>query len=420
MSRLFFVRVWGVSVLLLASSAMAVDHTRDDLVAQPVDYLSDLLGKANTQVAFRARVENLHEDPLGSSHANTGALHMLYTTPAYKNLAFLFDFRHVTSYGSNKFNQGEGLTPSRSSRPVIRDPNGTTLLRGYVQYNKFQDYVFRLGRQHLDLDDERFVGSDAQRQTPQSFDALSISSNNNTLYGLNWLYAYVAQANTVYAGSRTANGTHHHQTHLSNVTWQALPFLTSSFYAYWINDRTTVTNNNHTYGMHLEGEWPAGDLSYAYSMAYARQFNAPSSRVDFHAHYWKLMGEVTYNPITVSAYSEHLQGNRVADRGFRTPLASFSRKNGYLERFNPIPSGGLLDHALLLEGTFDRYTMHLERHQFKQETPSLDFGNEWDLSLSTHYLDNLDLELSIARFAAQTGSGMNDARKITVQATASF
>ncbi|MES2212436.1 MAG: alginate export family protein, partial [Pseudomonadota bacterium] len=332
--------------------------------------------------------------------------------------AALIEFNHVVAYANSKFNEGQGLTPSRANKPIIRDPNGTALTRAYLQYNKFSDYTFRLGRQFIDLDDERFIGSDQFRQTPQNYDAFTMTST--VFYQMELYYAYIFQVNTVYSGSGAPTSTNNHQTHAVNISWNGLPYGTLTGYAYLVNDRATITNSTNTLGVRLEGDWLLGSLDTGYVLEYAHQRDAHDNPTHFSADYTAAKVYTGFAPLQLYAAYQVFDGNVVSGRGFRTPLASFSRLNGWAEQFNPLPDAGLIDINGGILGRVSNIALELHYHLFKSETPQRKIAQEYDVSISKHLFSHYQMGIDYARFIAQPGSGYSDAHKIWLTLEANY
>jgi len=67
------------------------------------------------------------------------------------------------------------------------------LNRLQVAYSGLPDTVVTVGRQRINLDNQRFVGAVAFRQNEQTFDALRVA--NTSVKGLSLSYAFVNQVN---------------------------------------------------------------------------------------------------------------------------------------------------------------------------------------------------------------------------------
>ncbi|GAA4742383.1 hypothetical protein GCM10023264_04410 [Sphingomonas daechungensis] len=90
-------------------------------------------------------------------------------------------------------------TNGRLDHPVVVDPQNVELIRVQMRYADGKGHTATLGRQVLELADQRFVGSSNFRQNQQTFDAARIQLGK----------ANGPFADLTYAWSdRTVNGTH--------------------------------------------------------------------------------------------------------------------------------------------------------------------------------------------------------------------
>ena len=91
----------------------------------------------------------------------------------------------------------------KTAYPIVADPQTIELNRLQLQYRGLPGTVVTLGRQRINLDDQRFVGGVAWRQNEQTFDAARIEWT-----GLKRFRADIIYANSV-LGARTARRDRH-------------------------------------------------------------------------------------------------------------------------------------------------------------------------------------------------------------------
>jgi len=78
---------------------------------------------------------------------------------------------------------------------VVADPDQTRITQAYVDY-AFGKTLIRAGRQGVNLDNQRFIGTVNWRQMPQTYDAVAVI--NNSVENLNLLAAYVWGVNRIF------------------------------------------------------------------------------------------------------------------------------------------------------------------------------------------------------------------------------
>ena len=62
----------------------------------------------------------------------------------------------------------------KTAYPIVADPQNLELDRLQLQYRGFRQAVVTVGRQAINLDDQRFVGAVAWRDNEQTFDAVRV------------------------------------------------------------------------------------------------------------------------------------------------------------------------------------------------------------------------------------------------------
>ena len=64
---------------------------------------------------------------------------------------------------------------------MVADPKGTELNQGYVQYKGIDNVGLKLGRQRINLDNQRFIGGVGWRQQEQTFDAFRAELEHDSI-----------------------------------------------------------------------------------------------------------------------------------------------------------------------------------------------------------------------------------------------
>jgi hypothetical protein len=153
-------------------------------------------GKVSGQLNLR--YEGVKEDnALDSAEALTLRSALKYSTAGWRGFSAVVEVEDVRSLGID--NYAVPVTGFNSGRySVIADPETTELNQAYLQYLQ-GGFTARLGRQDLRYDDQRMIGAVPWRQDYQSFDALSLSYQQDA--GRSWsvAYHYLGQRERVFA-----------------------------------------------------------------------------------------------------------------------------------------------------------------------------------------------------------------------------
>ncbi len=247
--------------ILTTSLATAILMGLGVLPAQAADNGTALLDNIKVSGELRPRYENVDEDNAkGNANAITNRLVIgvnadLFGTDWLSGFAEMTDVHSANNNYNSTDNGQTGLS-------VVADPGQTRLTQSYLDF-KMNKTLFRAGRQIVNLDNLRFIGSVNWRQMPQSFDAYALV--DNSVDNLNLLAAYVTQTNTVKAGDSNSFQT---KTVLLHAKYKAMDALTVTGYGYLIGSL------HNTYGLALTGKPKMGDIKLNYRAEYARQTDA--------------------------------------------------------------------------------------------------------------------------------------------------
>ncbi|MEE9142702.1 MAG: alginate export family protein, partial [Gammaproteobacteria bacterium] len=170
--------------LLVAGSAFADDTTS----------FWDQLSDGDFSLDFRYRYEfvddaNFNKD----AYASTLRTRMTYASPTHRGLSFLLQADNVSTIGNDLYNSTRNGV---IDRPVVADPKGTEFDQAYLQWAGDRGTTLRLGRQYINRNNQRFIGTVGWRQNEQSYDAFGVGTDRFESFELN--YAYVENVNRIF------------------------------------------------------------------------------------------------------------------------------------------------------------------------------------------------------------------------------
>ncbi len=330
----------GAEYALLADDAASVEL---DPVEQFFADTGDALLGGKIDFNFRLRFENVHDEVvggmgrLGAGHALTGRLRLGYTSAEWNGLSFHADMESIVAVDDHTYND---LRNGRAWRPVIADPEGTELNQLYGKF-KWEGFTFIGGRQRIVLDDARFVGNVGWRQDEQTFDAGTVEYEG--LDDFVFFYGYLDRINRVFEESADFQS----DSHIVNVSYDGLELGKVTAFVYLLDfEGDSNVNDGNTYGVRFQGNTQlddAGEYTLGYIGSYARQEEAGVMEA-FDADYY--LAELSLKKkswhTTFGAGYEVL-GTDNGMYGFRTPLATGHKFNGWADRFLATPNGGLQD-----------------------------------------------------------------------------
>jgi len=281
----------------------------------------------------------------------------------------------------------------KTQYPLVGDPANFELNRFQLQYKGIKETTVTAGRQRINIEDQRFVGSVGWRQNEQTFDAARIEYGDPK--GLQFDLTYAWSDRTIWGID--GKGARQQAISGDNI------FATASYptpigkltgFAFLVDQDEAVVQNyrqsNQSYGARLAGSRPlskAAKLTYA--LSYARQSDYHRNPNRYHADYAlaELGAEIT---AWKAGVGYELLG---ADKGFaftsfQTPLATLHKFQGWADKFLTTPPNGIQDYYAQAgygwkkKLGLDAINALVVYHRFASARADLHYGDEWDASLT--------------------------------------
>lgn len=279
-----------------------------------------------------------------------------------------------------------GASQRRPGFAVVADGESIGLNRLQVQY-KTKALALTLGRQRINLDDQRFVGSVAWRQNEQTFDAVRAEA---TLGPVSFDGTYAIGFDSIF-GSEAGPRAHLDGDFVFLAASTKLGPLNAKAFSYLLDydEAFAFANSSQTYGARISGSIP---LSKAVKLnvlgSYARQKDMGQNPVRYEADFVQAELGLGYNGFTLSGAFEKLGADAGANRSFQTPLSTLHKFNGWADLFLTTPTNGLKDYYVTLAKVFPKIkavqglTANVIYHEFRSDAGDVKFGTEWDASLA--------------------------------------
>ena len=348
--------------------------------------LSDLFTQGKPILDARYRFENVDQNnDLRDANAQTLRTRAGFQSGQWYGLSGLLEVDNVSRIGDDAYNSTRN---GQKEYAVVADPDGTEVNQALLRYDhKLGSAV--LGRQRINLDNQRFIGSVAWRQNEQTFDGAL--TQLKPLDGLTLSYAYLDQVNTVFGPD---NGRYDNLTnpanidghsHLINAQYVFMPQLTATAYSYLLDlDNIAVaptaaegTLSSQTSGLRLNGV--VAGVSYA--LEYAQQKDYGDNPLELDSEYYLAELGYTLKGVQLKAGYEVLGGdNGTGNRAFQTPLATKHAFQGWADQFLTTPADGIEDAYVGVTAPLLGGTLQAWYHDFSTEQGSDEYGNEIDLS----------------------------------------
>ncbi|HEY9090474.1 alginate export family protein [Parasphingorhabdus sp.] len=368
-----------IPYLALSSAALA---TPSAVLAQSGDPMVIAEG-LTLDPLFDARLAYEHVDqPLSDADALTLRTRAGLELASETGLSFLVE-SEATLGIINDFNDtiaSNGIEPFS----IVADPQNIELNRIQLKYTRKGKGSVTVGRQRINIDDQRFVGSVGWRQNEQTFDA--VRGSVTTLKSLTLDATYAISQRTIFGGDAGAREAFDGDFVFLGVGLDAGPDTLKGF-AYLLDfapGQPVSLSSSATYGLRATARLPitqglALDLVGSYAVQKAYKANPGKYSVDY------IAGSIgtSFSGFDLVLGYESLGSDGVGNR-FQTPLATLHKFNGWADMFLSTPPAGLQDSYVSLRkkvDLFGGFTASATYHEFGSDSGSMDYGTEFDSAL---------------------------------------
>lgn len=369
----------------------------------------------------RYRFEYIDQDGRGdNAKANTVRTRAGFESGRYFGFGLGFDVEWIEAIGSEDFNS---TVNGNTGFPVVVDPDDEQINRLYiVSEDTIPGTLFKLGRQRVIWDNQRFIGSIAFRQNEQTFDAAT--AKLTAFADTELEYNYLEEVRRIF-GNDSAIGKLKLDGHGIRARYSGFEALTITPFALLLDydSASQAGNDSQSYGVLVGGSRPLDDnwrLLYTGSVAYQEDY--ADNPIGFAEWYYLIEPGLAYNAIKLKAGYEVLAGDGVS--AFQTTLGTNHKFNGLSDQFLTTPPGGLEDAYLSLVAPLpgavwlSGWTFKGAVHRFRAEKGGAHYGWEWDSGLFRKIkLDAgwINLGIQYASYSADSFSVDTDKLWLTLQ-----
>jgi hypothetical protein len=370
------------------SLALAIGALCNVAQANPI---TGAIGETKPIIDLRVRYESVDQTGFTKdADALTARLRAGFETGKAWNTSFLAEGEFVEAI-TDDYNS---TTNGKTIYPVVADPKTQQLNRAQFTNTSITNTTITLGRQRINIDDQRFVGNVGWRQNEQTFDALRVVYKATGKLTLDATYS--DRVNRVFNGQDSNQGVYKGDIVLLNAGYQmSVGKLTGFVYLMDFgktksSSAAVVTgalkDSNETVGARFTGAKPVGNVKITYTASYAHQSDYADNPLDFSLNYYLAEAGVSYRQWSASLGVENLEGDGV--KGFTTPLATLHKFQGWADKFLATPAVGINDkyvtagYAAKGVGPLETLGLTVAYHQYDSTKSSLDLGNEADIQLA--------------------------------------
>ena len=371
--------------LALLAAGLAVSTA-----ASAEESFSTLFTDAKPIFDLRYRYEHVDQDnALKHANAQTLRTRIGVQSGSWYGLSALVEADNVSRLGKSAYNNTRNGQAEYSAVP---DPDGSEINQALLRYDHTLGSAV-VGRQRINLDNQRFVGGVGWRQNEQTYDGLL--GQLKPIDGLTLTYAYIDNINSIFGpeDNRFDNFTNpadiEGHSHLINARYQAMPELAITAYSYLlgldniasVNDAAMLGSlSSKTTGVRLNG----AIQGVSYVLEYARQKDYADNPLELSSEYYLAELGYTITDVALKGGVEVLGGDSSAtgNRAFQTPLATKHAFQGWADTFLLTPADGVQD--VYVGGSLPLFggTLQAWYHDFRAERGSRQYGEELDVSYS--------------------------------------
>lgn len=409
---------------IMALSATTTMATAFAAHAESTDLLKKaLFDDAKPYIDLRYRYENVDQKGIANdADASTLRTKLGYKTGKLYDFSATVEFLNVAYLGHDDFNN---TINGKTQYATVADPDVTELHHAFLTYGGIPGTTINVGRQPVNLDNQRFVGTVGWRQNDQSFDAATIT--NQSIPDTTLLYGFVNKVHRVFGPDSTA-GEVNTTSNLINASYSGWKYGKFTGYGYLLDmdESAFYSVSSKTFGARFSGAAPVADgLKLLYTAEYARQSDYGKNPTNYSANYYTLEGGAEYKGLTGKVGYELLGSDNNGTVSFQTPLATLHAFNGWADKFLTTPAAGLEDiYASVgykvsgLGNVVDGTQFAVVYHDFSADTGSASYGTEWDASIGRDFMEHYSVLLKFADYSADTFA--TDTQKIWVQVGVKF
>ncbi len=355
------------------------------------DNIATMVSEGSAHIALRYRMEEVQQDNLlQDATASTLRARLSLHSATLNRFSLSLEADSIMTIGADDYDSF-ALDRYRGTHSVIADPVGSEINIASIAYKASENSTATFGRQRLNHDQQRFLGSVGWRQNEQTMDAFSLQQ---TLGDVALDYSYIWNVNRVFAGSKeSAQASDLDSRSHALLLTKSLDWGSLSGFVYALDFDNANAASSLSYGLTYTGNISALKL-YA---SYARQSDYGDNPIDYSSDYYIVEGSSAIGAIKVLLGVESL-GSDNGRAAFTTPLATLHRYQGFADIFLNTPSDGLEDRYITFSSTINQLGVSASFHEFEAERGGLNYGSEWNVQLNYPFNPHINVQAKYASY----------------------
>lgn len=367
-------------------------------------------GKAT--IELRTRYEHVDDEAAKkTADALTNRMAISFKTASWQGLSAFAQFENVANVAEPRFmvpQTGYG----KPNHAVVADPPLSQLNQFYLEY-----HGLKVGRQAMNLDHQRFIGSVAWRQNDQTFTGATYARESKYV---NFTLGHFTKVHNIFGQTKPIKA------NLLNVNAKVIPGGNIRVFHYAFDEGDQATGTGATYkdtsfahtGGRVDGKvW---EVLYDVSFANQKRTKDATATGTLEVKYSFIgVGYALGKDHSLFAAQESLEG------GFKTPYATLHAWNGWADRFLNTPANGLVDTYLQYKKRWPSWGLEASYHTYEAETNGAKYGKELNLSADYKVTPWLTVLAKVANYSADSetvkiGTDNKDLKKFWLQTMMKF
>lgn len=387
--------------------------------SQRVVALEYTLENHTFELGTRARLAHVEAEE--NARAASLLVRLRATSEWSQQFSTLFELDSVALGWQGEFSNGEHF----NGHSVIPDVAGTDLNQALLHYLPTNTLQLTLGREAVNLGNQRFVGTNGFWQNEQTLETAGFKLEFGSASSV--MYRYVDNANRINgqdAGKKlspsdsnyTANngirppqflGDHDHNTHLVFAHFNEWDLSQLDAYYFDMEIKDAKALSNQTLGLRYEYESRWNTLRTLAHAEFAAQERTDINN-DALLQFYDVGAGVGFGSNELTLNVQQLGENKGIS--FVTPLASLHDQNGWADKFLLTPNSGLRDYSLQYIWRKNPIKIDARYHLFHTDDDNSPIGEEFDIDFVYKLNTKSIALLRIADFTASDDSDADEQR----------
>lgn len=353
---------------------------------------SKAVSASDVSANLRYRIEAVEQDdlPLRTALASTLRSRVSVTSGDWRGWQALLEVDNVAVIGNDRYNS---TANGRTQYSVVPDPAGTDVNQGLLRYRTQQGTSITMGRQRVNLLNQRFIGGVGWRQNEQTFDGYRVAHQSKHGWALE--LSRLHNVNRIF-GPRGEAANQRGEFYNMLVGYQITPQQRVDGFVHDFDFRDWAVRSSRTYGVSYRATFGPASTQ----LVLAEQESAHGNPDNFRHRYHLLQVSTQIAGVNWQLGQERLAGD--GSSALQTPLATLHGFQGFADTFLVTPEVGVRD--TFVSASFEIGTLHtqLKAHSYVADSSGgFTLGHELNATIQQPLSERLQVLYKAAYYEAR-------------------